>query len=209
MDRKKIKKTIKQHVNKLLKYAKEAQHNIFRLKQLAKFGILLTGGTIFFAFMNNMLDEHQWSWYWKLMTAYFIPPAGKESIIPIGLSRGIPMPLWFLSIWIFDLLVCTAILTNWWLVDIILKYIKPVRRWTERLRKRVEKLEKKKYGKYIPFVLLLFMWIPIQGSGAISTSFIGTWLGFKPRSVLIMVLIGSFFSILVITLIYYGILGWL
>ena len=191
----------------LIKYVQGAEYNIFRVKQIARFGIVLTAGGLFFVFMHYFLTSDQWKWFWPLLTAYFVPPAGKETIIPLGINRGIPFQIWGLSIWAFDLMVAGAILTNWWVVKIIIKYVKIVDRWTQKLQKRVEKLQEKKYGKYLPLVLLIFMWIPIQGSGAVTTSFIGTWLGLKPRNIFLMVAVGSGFSIIAIILLYFQVVG--
>jgi len=193
-------------LNNALEYWTEMEYNIFRVKQISRFAFIVTIGAVFFIFMHSLLLPEQWKWYWKLMGAYFFPPAGKETIIPLALNRGIPEFIWGLSIWVFDLMFCVTVLTNWWLIQIIIKYIKPVHKWTIKLQKKTESFKQKKYGKFLPAILLLFMIIPFQGSGAISTAFIGTWLGFRPRDILIMVAIGSFMSIIFVMITYLNIL---
>lgn len=76
--------------------------------------------------MSRILTPEQWDWYWKLTIVYFIPPAGKETVIPAGLGLassigiGVPLPtfVWGLSIWVFDVLACLVIITNWWLLEL-------------------------------------------------------------------------------------------
>jgi len=207
LNRRELVKKTKNNINKLIGYLTSVEYNVFRLKQLARFGLMITFGTMFFIIINHVITEEQWRWYWKLLTAYFLPPAGKETILPAGFSLGLPQPIWFISIWFFDFILCITVLTNWWLVEIVIKYIKPVHRWTTRLQNRVQKIEQKKYGQLLPILLLFFMLVPFQGSGSLTTCFLGTWLGFRRRYIILIVLFGSFFSILLITLAYNGILG--
>ena len=205
-ERKHLKTKLQNLLNSAIDYWSEMEYNIFRVKQISRFALILTMGAVFFIFMHSLLLPEQWKWYWKLMGAYFFPPAGKETIIPLGLNRGIPETMWGFSIWVFDLMMCTTVLTNWWLIQIIIKYIKPVHRRVIKLQKRTQSIKEKKYGMFLPAILLLFMIIPFQGSGAISTAFIGTWLGFRPREILIMVAIGSLISTIFVMIVYYNIL---
>ena len=226
MNRNDLVKKTKININKLFDYLTSVEYNVFRLKQLARFGLMISFGTAFFTFMNAMLTNQQWRWYWKLLTAYFLPPAGKETILPAGFSLGLPQPIWFISIWFFDLLLCITVLTNWWLVEIIVNHFPAfpfigfklheqphiykkrvsIKNWYDGLQTRVQKIEHKKYGRLLPIFLLFFMLIPFQGSGSLTTCFLGTWLGFRRRYIIFIVLFGSFFSILLITLAYNGLL---
>lgn len=200
MRRQKLVLKIKYLTNKVWKYWCEQERNIFRTKQLAKFGLLLTTGMVFFVFINNILPHEQWKWYWKLMGTYFVPPFGKESVIPLGISQGIPPFIWSTSIIIFDFLACVTILTNWWLLEAGIKHFKLISKWYNAIHKRMQRIESKKYGVLVPLVLLGFMCIPLQGSGAITTALIGTLLGFKQRDIIIVVIIGSTLSTVLITL---------
>jgi len=202
-------KKTKTIMKNLQKFFLEAEYDVFRVKEIARFGLISLAGALLIAFFKSLLTTNQWSWYWKLTSAYFIPPAGKESIIPIGLSQGIPPAIWGISIWSFDVLVCMGVLLNWWVIALALKYSKWVRKKTDKIRMRVEKIQEKKYGKYLPLLLLIFMIVPFQGSGAITTSVLGSWIGFNRKEVLITVSIGSFLSIMGIILAYYGIVDFL
>ena len=48
----------------------------------------------------------------KLMFLYFIPPLGKESIIPIGIAQGIPWMVLAFSIAFVDVVVCLFLIWN-------------------------------------------------------------------------------------------------
>lgn len=199
-------KKIKLYTSKLLDYLIEGEYNIFRVQQLAKFGIICTSGALFFILMNQLMTEEQWRWYWKLICAYFLPPAGKETIIPLGLQLDMPQFLWCFSIWYFDLLVGLSVLANWWLVEIILRHSRLFRHSYDKLQKRISRIHHKKYGKLLPGLLLIFMLIPFQGSGAITTSILGSSLGFKRSEIFFIIALGSLISIIVITATYLGIL---
>ena len=204
-----------------------------RIKQVINFLIILGSGVLFVWIISKIITPEQWSWYWKLTIIYFIPPAGKETVIPAGLglvsSLGVGVPLspfiWGLSIWVFDLLACLAILTNWWLLELLIAAIpafpfigirlktKPrvyrttvsLNKWYEGLHKKTKTLETKRYGKLLPIALFIFMFVPFQGTGAMSTTIIGTWLGFRYRETFLIVAMGSLLSILFVTAIYLGI----
>ena len=213
---------------------KKKERFSFREKQVVFFFIILGAGLLFVWIVSRLLTPEQWDWYWKLTIIYFIPPAGKETIIPAGLGIvssfgiGVPIPdfVWGLSIWVFDILACLAIITNWWLLELLISLVpafpfvgfrlkkKPriyktrvsLKTWYDGLHRRTRELEAKKYGKILPFALFIFMFVPFQGTGAMSTTIIGTWLGLRRRETILVIAFGSFLSITVMILIYRGIL---
>jgi len=193
--------------------------------QLAIFFIIIIVGALFFLFIYNLLTQDQQRWYATLSLAYFIPPAGKETVILVGLNRGLPLLHWCFSLWVFDILVCIAIMTNWWFLELFIKHIPPfqfigIRRkkphfyktiislksWYEKLQRKTREIEMRNYGKLLLVVLALFMFIPFQGTGAMSTTIIGTTLGLRKRTILFIIGVGSFLSILAIGSLYIGII---
>jgi len=206
----------------------------FREIQVACFFAILGAGILFVWFISRIITPEQWGWYWKLTIIYFIPPAGKETVIPAGLGLvsslgvGLALPpiIWGLSIWVFDILACLAIITNWWLLELLISVIpafpfigirwkqKPrifktkvsLKTWYDGLHRKTRSLEAKRYGILLPFALFIFMFIPFQGTGAMSTTVIGTWLGFRYREIFLIVTMGSLLSILFIIMISLGIL---
>jgi uncharacterized membrane protein len=206
----------------------------FREKQVVSFFVILGVFFLFIWIVSRILTPEQWGWYWKLTIVYFIPPAGKETVIPAGLGLassigiGVHLPtfVWGLSIWVFDILACLVIITNWWLLELFISVIpafpfigirlktKPrvyktkvsLKKWYDGLQRKTKELEAKKYGKILPFALFIFMFVPFQGTGAMSTTVIGTWLGLRRRETILIVAFGSFFSITFMILISLGIL---
>ena len=213
---------------------KKKDLTIFREKQVVYFFVIVGAGILFVWIVSKLLTPEQWDWYWKLTIVYFIPPAGKETVIPAGLGLassiglGVPIPafIWGLSILVFDILACLAIITNWWLLELLISLIpafsfigirwkqKPriyktkvsLKTWYDSLHRKTISLEEKRYGKLLPIALFIFMFIPFQGTGAMSTTIIGTWLGLRRRETILIVAFGSFFSIAFMILISLGIL---
>jgi len=207
---------------KSLNFFKRSESAIVHIKQILGFGVILLIGAIYFYSIYIMLAPEQQISYSALTATYFIPPAGKETIIPIGLKAGLPASLWGLSIWVYDILACVVILTNWWIIELLINHIpafpfigirrkKPrvykkkvsLKLWYENLHKKTREIEAKKYGKILPFALWIFMFVPFQGTGAISTTIIGTWLGLRYRKLFLIVAIGSFISTIFMILAYY------
>ena len=193
--------------------------------QLAFFCIIIAIGVLYFLFIYNLLTPIQQNWYAGLSLAYFIPPAGKETVILVGLSQGLPVLHWCSTLWVFDIIVCLAIITNWWFLELFINHIPPfpfvgIRRekphfyrtmislklWYEKLQKKTREIEMKNYGKLLLIVLALFMFIPFQGTGAMSTTIIGTTLGLRKRATIFIVAGGSFLSICVLSLLSIGII---
>jgi uncharacterized membrane protein len=193
--------------------------------QLAIFFFIIAAGAVFFIFIYYLLTPEQQQWYAGLSLAYFIPPAGKETVIFIGLSQGLPLVHWCSTLWVFDVLVCLAIMTNWWFLELIITHIPPfpflgIRRekphcykkivslklWYGKLQRKTREIERRNYGKLLLFVLTFFMFVPFQGTGAMSTTIIGTFLGLRKRTTLLIVAVGSFLSILALSLISIGII---
>jgi len=193
--------------------------------QLAFFFIIIAVGALIFLFVYNLLTTDQQVLYAALSLAYFIPPAGKETVIFVGFSQGLPLLHWCATLWMFDILVCLAIMTNWWFFELLIKHIPPfpfigIRRkkphlyktivslkiWYEKLQQKTHEIQRRNYGKLVVFVLGLFMFIPFQGTGALSTTIISTTLGLRKRTIFLVVTLGSLTSILAISFAYVGII---
>ncbi len=199
MKKNNISSEMKLILNKAYKYFCEQQYNIFRSYQLAKFGCLLLTGAVFLIFIHNTLTSTQWSWYLSLSTAYFLPPAGKETMIPLAINRGIPALTWLISIIVFDILVSITIITNWWLIEIGITHSKLISKWYYKIQLKTQLLESRKHGSLLPILLILFMLIPFQGSGAMTSTILGTFLGFKKKEIITIVTIGSIITTSIIT----------
>lgn len=138
-----------------------------------------------------------------LMLAYFFPPMGKESIIPIGIARGISPIAMIISISFID--AVTGLFMVWNYDNI--KFIPIIGRKLFSLLKRAEEKGRKlakehRWIKSLEFIgIVLFVLIPFQGTGAIGASIIGRIIGMNPWRVWVATLLGS---ILGCSLIAYG-----
>ena len=205
------------------------EKTVKRIKNVISFGIIFCIGVAFFFIFFNILPENIRYIYGGLTIAYFIPPAGKETVIPAALSQGIPLEIWGISLWVYDLLTCFVVLTNWWIIELLIEHIpafpfigirrhqKPrlykktisLKTWYAGLHIKTQKIVSKRYGKLLPIALFIFMMVPFQGTGALSTSIIGTWLGLRYYYIIAMVSFASFLSISLITAALLGILNFM
>ncbi|MDO5844412.1 MAG: small multi-drug export protein [Methanocorpusculum sp.] len=155
----------------------------------------------------------QWTVYAALLFAYLVPPFGKETIIPamlfgdniqmilsdilhLGLDTteitGYPIWLIFVGIVGMDIAVSAFITLNF---DLLLKIplVGAWLRWIMRSAQAV--LKKKQWIENLSSAgLLIFMYIPLQGSGAMTTSVIARLLGYKPLHAIGLVTLGSILS---------------
>jgi uncharacterized membrane protein len=127
-----------------------------------------------------------------LITAYFFPPAGKESVIPLGIYLGQP---WWLMAFSCSLLDCVSSLFVLWNLDLLLAvpYAGP------RLSRALANGERLLAGR--PWIrrfyaagLVGFVMVPLQGSGGVTGTLIGRLLGLDPVTVIACVAAGSVIS---------------
>lgn len=144
-----------------------------------------------------------------LMFAYFFPPLGKESIIPIGIAGGefqIPLTntiitttpinpfIMGIAIAFVDIMVGLFLLWNYDLAKKI-----PL---IGKAMTKVENIGKGSSDKYAwirPFKfigIVLFIMIPFQGSGGFFGTMVGRLIGMKPLNVWYAIIIGSVTSCL-------------
>ncbi len=139
-----------------------------------------------------------------LMVLYFVPPLGKETIIPIGVF-GRPLHIPFTdkiaSIPPIDPLIMAIAIA---FVDIVVALFLV---WNYDLAKKipligdfmgkVEKIGKSSSEKYSwikPlrfFGIILFVMVPFQGSGGLVGSILGRLIGMKPRNTFLAITIGT------------------
>jgi hypothetical protein len=124
-----------------------------------------------------------------LITAYLLPPAGKETVIPIGIALGIPWWYMALSIVMIDLETGLFMALNF-----DLAYRIPF------LGAILSDLTKKT-GQFIAdhrwlaglwfFTIILMVMVPVFGSGGIRGSIAGKLLGLNTLLVFLAILAGS------------------
>jgi len=138
-----------------------------------------------------------------LMLAYFFPPMGKESVIPIGIGSGIPPHIMIFAISFMDIITGLFMVWNYDNVKYIPLIGKPLNHLLKKAERKGKEVSKEhRWIKSLEFVgVSIFIIIPFQGTGAISASIVGRIIGMDPWRVWFATIIGSLISC---TLMAYG-----
>ena len=123
------------------------------------------------------------------MIAYFFPPLGKETILPMGIGAGFHPILISLSIAYIDIVIGLFLLWNY---DFV-KLVPFLGRWMERFEKRGREISKgRTWIKGLEFIgIIFFVIFPFQGSGGVGATILGRLLGLNRYIVFIAIVIGS------------------
>ena len=154
------------------------------------FGIL---GLIFI----TIGEGSTWMKLWPLITGYFFPPLGKESIIPTGvLIFGLNPLLMAFSIAFVDMVVALFLVWNYDLA----KKIPFVGKFMIKVEEKGKNVEQKyRLIKPLRFIgIVLFVMIPFQGSGGLVGSIVGRLIGMKPWNTFLAITIGAVIGCLLI-----------
>jgi len=124
-----------------------------------------------------------------LKLLYFLSPAGKESVIPLGLAAGFSWHVMAVSLTVIDVLTCMFMVWNF---DLLCKA--PVlggwiATWSRAGRKLFNSFPLIERLSVIG--LAIFVLLPVPGSGGIASSVFGKVLGLPPWHIFLAVLIGS------------------
>ncbi len=124
-----------------------------------------------------------------LLAAYFFPPFGKESVIPLGVSIGIHPALMAISIAMVDVLVGLFLLWNYR----VLYYIPILGSWARKTELKAKKMieEGRGFSKLAFLGLILWVMVPFQGSGAVSATIIGKMSGIDEKKVWLAIILGA------------------
>jgi lipopolysaccharide export LptBFGC system permease protein LptF len=124
-----------------------------------------------------------------LITAYLLPPAGKETIIPIGIALGIPWWYMALAIVTVDAIAGLFMALNFalayripYLGPLLLDLTKKTRQFLARHRW---------FASLWFFAIVLMVMVPVFGSGGIRGSVAGKILGLSTPLTLLAILTGS------------------
>jgi len=145
-----------------------------------------------------LLPYDVWLILGGLLIAYILPPAGKESVIPIGIAMGVPWYIMALSVALMDVLAGIFMALNF---DIALK-IPGVGSWIRKFVAGGEEFFRKRpwVERFYFMGVVLFVMFPLQGSGGIGATLVGRMMGLSPGKVLGAIAIGSLIGCTVIAL---------
>jgi len=157
--------------------------------RLAKFFIPFIIGLGVIGSVGFLLEGNQQLKFLSLISGYFFPPLGKETIIPAGIIAGINPLVMALSIAFVDIIVALFLVWNYDLakkIPLIGNFIG-----------RIETIGRKSSNKYnwvkpLRFIgIILFVMVPFQGSGGLVGSIVGRLIGMKPWNIFFAILTGA------------------
>jgi len=164
--------------------------------QLGKFFFPIIIGFTVIILISFLIEASLRIKLYPLITAYFFPPLGKETVIPTGVGIGINPLIMAFSIAFVDIIIALFLVWNYDLA----KKIPFVGKFMEK----VEDLGKSSSDKYRwikPlrfFGIILFVMVPFQGSGGLVGSIVGRLIGMKPYSTFFAISIGAITGCLLI-----------
>jgi hypothetical protein len=128
-----------------------------------------------FAFLYLILDLPTFGLMSGFMVAYFFPPLGKESVIPLAVIAGIDWIQIALAIAYVDIIVALFLLWNY---DFA-KLAPVLGPWMERFERRAVDISKGRlWMKGLTFIgVVLFVMFPFQGSGGVGATIVGRLIG--------------------------------
>jgi len=166
------------------------------LLQISKFITPIIIGFIVILSIGFLMKEGLRLKFWSLVTAYFFPPLGKESVIPTGVALDIDPLIMALSIAFVDIVVALFLLWNYDLAKKI--------PFVGKFMIKVENIGKTSSDKYswikpLRFIgIVLFVIVPFQGSGGLVGSILGRLFGMKPFNTFLAISIGAITGCLII-----------
>jgi uncharacterized membrane protein len=133
-----------------------------------------------------------------LMVAYYIPPSGKESLIPLGIVLGIPWWLMAFTLAYLDVVTSLFMILN---LDRAqrLPYLGP---WISKsLASGHEFMEQRPWlARWRVPGVAFFVMLPLQGTGGVGATIVGIMAGLSPAEILLAVGIGATVECLVFAL---------
>ena len=124
-----------------------------------------------------------------LIIAYILPPAGKESVIPVGIALGIPWWYMAAAIVMIDVETCLFMVLNFdlvykipWLGDLLTKLTGKTRIFFSRHTWLI--------GLNFAAIVLMVM-VPVLGSGGVRGTIAGKLLGMNNYLIFLAVLTGA------------------
>ena len=136
-----------------------------------------------------ILPPQQFALVLGLMTAYILPPAGKETVIPVGIALGIPWWLMAAAIALIDIETGLFMAYNFDLAYRIPVFGPWLFLFNEKGRSFIES------HRWIQdlyfFGIVILVMVPFFGSGGIRGSVLGRLLGMERRMVFSAIVVGA------------------
>lgn len=152
----------------------------------------------FFALLYLFLPCDEFLSLGGLIVAYLVPPAGKETVIPLGVFLGLPWWLVAFTMAFLDVAGSLFMVWNFHFARSIPLAGPLIDRMTMTGRAY---FDERPWLERLYFAgLVIFVMIPFEGSGGIAGSILGRLLGMRGRDIVLCVAAGSFTSCFAIAL---------
>ena len=154
----------------------------------------LLGGAL--VAVQRVFGDEFFTKIFSLMTLYFFPPFGKETVIPAAVALGIHPLHISLTLTAMDAVTSLFVIWNFhWIHHIpLLGWV--IKKVEVKCRKFLETRKIIREATYLS--LFVFVFIPFQGSGAITASVLGMILSLDAKRVWVVIVLASLFSCLFI-----------
>ena len=143
-----------------------------------------------------MLPDGKVALFFTLLVAYIIPPAGKESIIPFGIILGYPWWMICSAILIIDSASALLITLNFHHLYKIPIIGDLFIRCSEGMQSIF--IRHRWISRFSLAGLFIFIFFPLQGSGAINGTILSRLMSIDPRSAFVIIITASGLSCLAI-----------
>lgn len=130
--------------------------------------------------------------FYGFVAAYVLPPAGKETVIPAAIAAGFSPFLVATYIAGFDMTVAWFLAWNWEVVlrvPLVGPFVERMMDAGNRHLARAPLIDRSAF-----YGLVLFVFFPLQGSGAVAGTILGRLLGIGAQRTWLAVMIGALVS---------------
>lgn len=146
-------------------------------------------GVTFFVLCLLILPQDRILVLGGLMVAYFIPPSGKESLIPIGIALGIPWWLMAMTLTLLDLITALFMIMNFALMQRVPRLGPWIATTTATGRRFMD--QRPWMARWRMPGVAFFVMLPLQGTGGVGATVVGLMAGLTPGQILLAVGIGA------------------
>ncbi len=160
------------------------------LVRILKLSIPVAIAIIQLVLLSYFIDPGSFLIILGLMTAYVLPPAGKETVIPAGIALGIPW--WLIAVSIMMIDIETALFMGWnFEIGLKLPLLGSI--MESVIQKTREFIRENPWIKKLYFTgIVILVMMPVLGSGGIRGSIIGQLLGMEKKQVFLAIITGAF-----------------
>jgi uncharacterized membrane protein len=143
----------------------------------------------YYLFCWSVLPQEQFLILGGLIIAYYIPPSGKESLIPVGIALGIPW--WLMAATLATLDVITSLFIILYL-PLVLK-LPRLGPWISRFLATGEEFMAQRpwIARWRLLGVAFFVFLPLQGTGGVGATLVGMMVGLTPGAILLALAIGG------------------